>query len=143
MIMVFPFVEQNNYGIFMAVFFWCLAEMARFLHYSYKNIGQGGANDLSQICSGFLRYNLFWFCYPLGIAGEIVAVHSAYTVIMAMAPEQRPYFGGLGIEVGGYDLWNIIFAVSALIWIIQGPTMFLHMMKMRARYNKIQAEESA
>jgi hypothetical protein len=32
MIMVFPFVEQNNYSIFMVVFFWCLAEMARFSH---------------------------------------------------------------------------------------------------------------
>jgi hypothetical protein len=73
---------------------------------------------MSQICSGFFRHNLFWFCLPLGIAGELVALRSAYTVIMAMAPEQRPYFGGLGLEVGGYDLWNIIFAVSFLICLI-------------------------
>jgi hypothetical protein len=56
--------------------------------------------------------------------GEYYAIKTGYKAMMSLDPDTRPFFGGLGLEYGDYEIWDVIFFLSYLICMISGLLMF-------------------
>jgi len=76
--MIFPYVEENHFSVFLACICWAWTEVVRFTFYTLKELNMGQATNTFAGIVGYFRYNSFIVCYPVGITGELMAYYMAW-----------------------------------------------------------------
>lgn len=95
---------------------WSVTELVRYMFYFYSLSAKEGPSMLLT----FLRYNLFWILYPLGVSSELIIVYSALPLAES--------------TYGAAYKWFLI--ASMLAYIPGFPVLFGHMVTQRRKVMK-------
>ncbi|AET40722.1 enoyl-CoA hydratase PHS1 Ecym_6346 [Eremothecium cymbalariae DBVPG len=99
------------------LFAWSLTEVVRYLFYYCNLVNKQNGPPRLLI---FLRYNLFWVLYPLGVISELLIINSS----TAHAADRY------GV------LYKFILYFIMLTYIPMFPTLYLHVMSQRSKVMK-------
>ena len=137
---IFPYVQdpEGQYSIILCTLMWSIIEVIRFSFYSVKQFPKIADSKVSVIL-GYIRYNTFIPVYPLGVSGELIAIHSAYQTIILM--EKKPF------TIRMPNQWNFAFEyeyalmIIPLLYVVIFPQLYMHMFRQRAKFLKEEKKE--
>jgi very-long-chain (3R)-3-hydroxyacyl-CoA dehydratase len=131
---LFAFVSlplaHDTPAIFMTLMMFCIVESIRYPYYYLKSNGK--ENTTIGRFYGWLRYNTFIVCYPIGAIGEVLVGFAALPEIRSTSPKR------FSIEMP--NDWNFAFDMEylikllPLIYIAGFPMNYLYLLGQRKRY---------
>lgn len=106
----------HSYAYISLLSAWSITEVVRYLYYFYSLSFKEGPSKILTL----LRYNLFWFLYPIGVGSELYIIYTALPY--AQSEYSKNYY------------WFLV--VCMLLYIPGFPTLFKHMVIQRGKIMK-------
>ena len=142
--MIFPLVETNHFGIFMACICWAVTEVTRFTFYTLKELNLFKVTNPFAELIGHMRYNSFIVLYPIGVSGELICCFKAWQTLSAKPVGQKEFTYSMPNALNiAFDWESCIFYGIPTIYILFFPQLYMHMWTQRRKhYDAFNKEKS-